>query len=262
MKNKILFIVILAVSLYKLYPEVKLDIMDVIYGSGESPYYYCFHTDKVERGNYSISQNKEFVENLQYSFNVKNELLELIINNNEYYLMLYSKDFLFLQNKNENSCEIYTSTLGKGIDTFEKPSEVKASSFLVENKIEYNVNNLLKRSLSGLPFVPSKEEGWENCSLTLSWKNNFKKNFLVFLIGYVNFLKPNLYTDNSRPKEITVYLDNNYSKKYTIQLADTPNPQMIIFDQSFTTARILIEKVYKGNKWDDMCINFIYAGIK
>jgi hypothetical protein len=88
---------------------------------------------------------------------------------------------------------------------------------------------------------------------------------LYISIGYVSYLKPNLYTENSRPKKLRLTYDN---ERFTyIDLKDTPDFQPLnIFSRNIEPRagyryglevhlKIEIIEVYPGTKYADTCIN-------
>jgi hypothetical protein len=83
---------------------------------------------------------------------------------------------------------------------------------------------------------------------------------LFISFGYVSYSKPNLFSDNARPKKIKVsWADTNQS--VIMDLYDTPNFQVIEkpkrnFDSEGFSGPIKIEilEVYPGTKYSDTCI--------
>jgi len=73
-------------------------------------------------------------------------------------------------------------------------------------------------------------------------------------IGYVSYSRPELYTENSRPKKILVTVDG---KSIELMLKDTPAYQTIDVDAFSSKVTIQILEVYTGTKYEDTCINSI-----
>ena len=42
-----------------------------------------------------------------------------------------------------------------------------------------------------------------------------------------------------------------------IELKDTPNPQIFKIAEKCQSIKLVIKEIYKGNKWEDTCINYI-----
>ena len=40
-------------------------------------------------------------------------------------------------------------------------------------------------------------------------------------------------------------------------LQDTPNPQIFRITESCKSIKLVIKEIYKGNRWDDTCVNYI-----
>ena len=68
------------------------------------------------------------------------------------------------------------------------------------------------------------------------------------------FKNEKLYKENSRPKELLIEYNNG--EKYSIKLNDTKNLQVfnVKSKEKVENARIIIESVYPGTKWNDCCI--------
>jgi len=214
--------------------------------------------------------DESFVETESaYSYEVRDGLkyIHLLEPTNKTFLLLESKEFSVLIN-DRNFKEtfgintIYKSPKIRTWGIFEgcliyQPRIIDASSFLTEGEIEYRPENLRSQS-GGNPWVEGAAGNGIGQTIT------FEKNVghvdihsLIISIGYVDFNKPYLYSYNSRPKEIRLWFDEK-TKFYDIELADTPNPQ-IIHLPPFEEERITLEiiDVYPGTKWEDTCINFL-----
>jgi hypothetical protein len=86
-------------------------------------------------------------------------------------------------------------------------------------------------------------------------------------IGYVSYLKPNLYTENSRPKRLRLTYDNEHFSY--VDLKDTADFQSIALQaiplgnghnyREALSLKIEILEVYPGTKYTDTCINAILA---
>lgn len=95
-----------------------------------------------------------------------------------------------------------------------------------------------------------------------------KNSELYISIGFLDYNRPWLYKQNSRPKKIRIYINNNFFTE--TELKDTPNFQKLsiqegLMEQRINLVKIEITEVYKGSKYDDTCINMIIAdesGIK
>lgn len=176
------------------------------------------------------------------------------------YLFLQSPDLVLLQDTIDGNCMFFTAKLGKSIESIQKPMIATASSYLVEGKEQYGPENLKKLTFSGNPFVPGRNDGWGNIRLHLEWDRTSvgAKNMLILGSGFVDIRRPYLYTQNSRAREIRVVVDGQ--DVYAFRLADTPNPQVLLFPKSFSKVDITFLSVFPGSKWDDLCLNVLWAG--
>jgi hypothetical protein len=136
-----------------------------------------------------------------------------------------------------------------------------ASSFLKEKNAEYGANNL--SSIGGLPWASANGYGIGD-KITVNMGSS--PNNCIFVInGYVSNDRPDLFTVNSRAKEIKLTnLNNGRSKKMTVE--DSNNLQVFgISDLSpifrldkNTRLEIEILSVYPGTKYKDLCIQSIF----
>lgn len=134
-------------------------------------------------------------------------------------------------------------------------SDFEVNSFLIEGKTEYSKKNL--SSNDELPWVPKNSE---NAYIII---NNCDTKDIVISSGYVSKDRPDLFAKNARPKILFIeYL--NSKKNKNIELKDTPEPQIInIFspkDESEPIKISFVEK-YNGNKYSDLCINYICKAV-
>ena len=134
------------------------------------------------------------------------------------------------------------------------------SSFLVENEIEYKFDQGLRKTVLRKPWIEGKN-GYgigEWISFSADDINN-----IYISIGFVDYNKPNLFTENSRPKKIRIYYDEEIVSD--MKLNDTADfqkyeiPDEIYYAKKSGTLRIEILEVYKGTKYQDTCINLIVA---
>lgn len=177
---------------------------------------------------------------------------------NKKYLCL-SNDFLFyLFDKNSTpffsgcNCNLNEAEFVYYVGFNQK---IKCSSFLIEGKNEFSSEEMTNQIAH--PWV----EGKEGYGIGEYIYFNVGKNDEIYIsIGYVDFNKPELYLENSRPKKINIYLDNQYCT--TVDLEDTPNFQKIpVKINKSGVLKIEIQDVYKGTKYDDTCINMLIANM-
>ena len=153
-------------------------------------------------------------------------------------------------------------------------SSIKTSSELNEKGRIYSGSNLLKKSAKneldnnsfqlGNPWVEGNKDYGIGEYFELSGEGVLN-DYIYISIGYVDITKPYLYEQNSRPSAFDVYIDSAYWK--TIILEDTPDPQRFELTGSAdikenSRIRFVIKDVYKGTKYRDTCVNFIFFAKK
>ncbi|MBQ7611442.1 MAG: hypothetical protein IJU92_00005 [Spirochaetaceae bacterium] len=92
------------------------------------------------------------------------------------------------------------------------------------------------------------------------------EEYLIWTSGYVSYTNPECYTEYARPKKICITVENprtNDITRYTYDLADTAQPQvlrydMLLFTHSNKKFTISIEEVYPGTKYSDVCVSSIH----
>lgn len=150
----------------------------------------------------------------------------------------------------------------------------KASNELVEGNIRYSVDSLFDlnnfNTCLAIPNNGKNESVIFDCSKISpdEKKENLiladdEVQLLAIISGYVNYSKPELYTDNARPKKIKFSLYNPSTKKTAVQifdLKDSPQPQILSFDNVLRGHIITMEvlEVYPGEKYNDLCISKLW----
>lgn len=127
------------------------------------------------------------------------------------------------------------------------------SSFLVERTTSYPVKNLTSRNdstpwVEGVPGVGIGE------GFTI--ERDIDRSYLLIMNGYISYNKPYLYKQNARVKKIRVTGTKSGISR-VLDVIDTPNPQTvgITFLDENDDARVTIEDVYPGTKYEDTCIS-------
>lgn len=170
-------------------------------------------------------------------------------------LALYSQELIFLY-KNDDVKPFFWGTSngkGRGFERINTLKNIETDSFLSEGNIQYSPNNLSSFTLE-TPWVEGVLDYGIGQKIKLP-KGNVRNIYINN--GYVSFDKPHLYTDNSRIKKIRI-TDELNDISTIVELKDTPNPQIIQFDEGLIRElAIEILEVYEGLKYKDTCINFI-----
>lgn len=137
---------------------------------------------------------------------------------------------------------------------------ITATSFLIEDKTSYNIDNL--RNSQGLPYVPAKGQTFSNV-ITIE-SDCFLNYGFIIQNGYISDSRPDLYKKNCRIKTMKISYpenDNNDTFEQVVTLKDDTSFQYVPFLWALIDGcrivQIQIESVYEGSKYDDVCINYI-----
>jgi hypothetical protein len=137
---------------------------------------------------------------------------------------------------------------------------IKASSSLTENGKTYSPANLSLRI--GECWVEGVRGQGISEKLTLTISFQISEPTIFISSGFVSFLKPYLYRENSRIKKIRV--SDIYGNSRIVELKDTPHFQPIditgIGKYQAGDFEIYLEilEVYPGTKYTDTCVNSLY----
>lgn len=132
---------------------------------------------------------------------------------------------------------------------------ISAKSALQEKNITYNAENL--KSFSNIPWVPSGDYKKEEVII-----ESPDKPIQALLIGngFYNNKKPYLFLENNRVKEIEIIYPQSYGIKHRVILPDNALVQYIpLLNVNEKKIRLKILSVYQGSKYNDTCLNCIYA---
>lgn len=231
----------------------------------------CIDGNEISFSSYNL--DSEFTEK---TFNYESETvgkLLFIINTaeNEKYLFLKSEYFATLFIKNNTAvfpldCILAHHSLENPrfyYSNIRNSTKYSATSELIENNFTYEVENLGETNL--IPWVENAPDSGIGQTITMEWPvwkdrdgSQGGIGALIFLNGFISFDKPYLYEANNRIKEIRLYSrDGSYD--FQTELDDTPNPQIVFLPVPTSEMCVEIKSVYKGNKWNDTCINSIFG---
>jgi hypothetical protein len=177
---------------------------------------------------------------------------------NERYLILISENICYLYNgDNYPYCRGFSkgAAPGEAVYPYNKEwrNEITATSFLIEGRTQYTTENLNENI--GICWAEGVRGQGINETLFLKMEDT---KSIHISTGFVSYLKPHLFKENSRPKTIELSVVNKYS--IVINLEDTPNFQTINLPERLGKNDILelkILNVYPGTKYEDTCINTI-----
>lgn len=200
---------------------------------------------------------------------------DIFENGKKEYALLYTQFFCMFINKNGTLQAEYRNSqwLSEGTFTSEKWFDtVHATNEVREGNTKYSVENIF----DGKNFTSCFAMANNGIGEKVVFDNTQKKQqdnsafntdtdfeMLILISGFVHPGKPQLYTENSRPKKIKFTIHNPVLKKNTIKIVevqDSPQPQIIEFDQLLLGKVITMEilEVYPGTKYSDVCISKLW----
>lgn len=152
-----------------------------------------------------------------------------------------------------------------------KVNIISASSFYTERlkndvclydtrmlKILLNSENGHSCWISHNPWVPGKNNNSSGIGEYLEIDFSKPSNNLVILNGYVEPFKHYLYKANNRVrKAVITSLDEEKPFEFEYDFEDYVHFSEIIFPKAVNKVRFTIKEVYKGEKWDDTCIQAV-----
>lgn len=148
---------------------------------------------------------------------------------------------------------IHNGLFGRNSIFYANKTKYITDNYLTEGLIKYIPENLGDLSI-GKPWVEGETDSGIGKSIKIENSRLFK--YLVISNGFVSY-KPSTYYNNNRLKKIRIINKENEAQQVEVLLKDTAIPAEI--ELPFETKKIDIEilEVYKGEKYDDTCINFI-----
>ena len=217
------------------------------------------------------------------------------------YLLLCSTEYIAFYGKGDKCyAENYTSASTMTEISYINSDNIFSVNHLVENGIEYSAKNVGNWYLDEVWAIPKSLDAslvydslssarkrysgdalkkYETSFFSEQTDIDFAKSaetteeYLIWTSGFVNRDNIELYSENARPKKITISVLNprtNTQTDYVFELLDTPNPQVLSCDglPFFTYAdhiiTITVQEVYPGTKYSDVCVSSIrkYFGRK
>lgn len=130
---------------------------------------------------------------------------------------------------------------------------IRSDSYLTENDIGYAAK-CLNETIPGRPWVEGEEGDGVGSLITISSQSSI--SVLVISNGFVSN-NPRTYTNNNRVKDIKITDRNDEGKSFAVTLPDSPEPFEILLPFSSSEIQLEIQSVYKGEKYDDTCLNYI-----
>ena len=224
--------------------------------------------DLFEIPNELIENDGYYVETGTFKILEENGIEYISFNTSAQYKMmdkigcLYYGKLIYLSSQNDI---IYDSLFFDKEDSkypflYKDEYSVNSSSYLVEKTTKYDGQNFYVDNSLLLPWVENKND--EGIGEWIEFEIKESTDIDAFLIsnGYVNFEKPYLFQANNRVKKIRIQSQDN-DIDFTVILKDTSQFQEVKLPKTLSSGkkiiRFIIEEVYKGNKWNDTCINRI-----
>jgi hypothetical protein len=137
-------------------------------------------------------------------------------------------------------------------------TEVQVSSYLRQRNTTYGVENLTQNGLQE-PWVEGVEGHGIGEYIEFDLGSEAEPevgrfNGLYVYNGFISYDRPHLYRQNSRVRRFLVQ-DLTEGDKWTVELEDTPHPQIIeLTGREWHRIRLVIDDVYPGTKYEDTCI--------
>lgn len=203
--------------------------------------YSCYTGDEPLCGGwadfiYTTVSDNRFIQDPYNEKSIEKDFFLKRLTNSRPKKMLTDKDFLY----------------GKKEKLLLKNVVYKTKSFLIEGTTEYKPSNM--QNFSNIPYVPNIQ--YDKEEIIIEADNEIAGLFICN--GFYHQDKPNLYTENSRPKEIEIIYDDSYQLHHCVILEDIQKSQFVpLLNINENKIRIKILSVYEGTKYKDTCINCI-----
>lgn len=210
----------------------------IIEGAG---FCFIFNYEDTTKANSSRNVDLEnpfaFIESRNYSSDLLKEIKEKKANN---YLSLGIKEI--------NCSSFYKEKLNtKNIDY--------NSDYL---NLIIDVRNFESNWINRIPWVPGKDRNTSGIEEYLEITFNEPSDNLVVLNGYVDLEKRYLYKYNNRVKTAVITsLDKEHPFEFEYNFEDYVHFSEIKLPEKVGKVRLTIKDVYKGEKWDDTCIQAV-----
>lgn len=200
-----------------------------------------------------FEEEEHILLNDKYSIEKKDHITFLCLEKeNKKLLCLANNDVLLLYDDSKKDPFFFGYSSMRGLELINQPTNISASSELVENGYVYSAKNLGNFNLTE-PWVEGVAGNGEGEYIILSGNCTY----IYLFNGYVSYSKPYLYERNSRIKKIKITATTKKStQEFFFDLQDTPNPQKLNLGKRFTDdIKLEIKEVYPGNKYEDTCLH-------
>ena len=215
---------------------------------------------KSELREYVYTQD-HFTKNIyDYSYDTTGPYDELVLTKagkkNMFLALFPENEDFFLVYGNDSNKALHHGFFSKNSILYISDCKYKATSFLTEDNAVYKAENLGITDLYK-PWIEGKTDSGigEKIEIFSPQKNI---TALVISNGFVSRKKATYY-NNNRIKVLKVINKQNPSEIQELNLPDTARP--VEYELKFNSKKIELEivSIYKGEKYDDTCLNFILS---
>lgn len=224
------------------------DLFDIPKELIESDGYY------IESGNYKILEEKG-LEYICFETSAQYKMMEKV--GCLYYGKLF---YLGKQDKIIYDSLFYPKEPMNYPFLYKDEYSINSSSYLIEKTTKYDGQNFYVDNTLLLPWVENNNDEGIGEWIEFEIKDGAEIDSFLISNGYVNYEKPYLYEANNRVKKFRI-TSQNKDIDFTVVLDDTSQFQEVKLPKVLSSGkqiiRFTIEEVYKGNKWNDTCVNRI-----
>lgn len=210
----------------------------------------------VEISEYTEREGRKTTK-IKYLYQKNEPYYNLILKDNEketkYLALLGPYDDFFLLYEEPKRAPINNGFFGMNSSFYASKVKYISDNYLTEGKNQYLPENLKDKSI-GMPWVEGGDGAGIGSHILI--ENSRTITNLIISNGFVSF-KPTTYFNNNRLKRIRIVNAEEKSQKIEIELEDNAVPVGIKLPFSAKKIDLEILDVYKGEKYDDTCINFI-----
>lgn len=255
MKKNIIFLFL--INIFFLNAQEKESLSGKIFYNYGGEITWEFLDDSILEISEYTEQNGLVSKKIDYTYQKVGPYYHLILKEDskeiKYVVLPGVYDEFFLLYEDKNVKPIHNGLFGRNSIFYANKTKYITDNYLTEGLIKYIPENLGDLSI-GKPWVEGETDS--GIGKYIKIENSRLFNYLVISNGFVSY-KPSTYYNNNRLKKIRIINKENEVQQVEILLQDTAIPAEI--ELPFETKRIDIEilEVYKGEKYDDTCINFI-----
>lgn len=241
---------------FSLYAQDDNPIKRNLFNSFRDELTWAFWDDTLEISQYI--DNKGLQKN-EYNYTYTNKgpyyilTIEDIGIKTDYVSLLHDKKYFVLLYPKDSTKPLEDGFFGKNRLFFDGRTKFKTENYLTEGKVKYLPENLADLSI-GKPWVEASEGPGIGDKIIVEHSSNIMA--LVISNGFVSY-KPTTFYNNNRVKKLKI--TNRKNEKETLEITLPDNATPTEFELPFLTNELILEilEVYKGEKYDDTCINFI-----